>query len=80
MILACAADDFKKKMENLENYQFLKIHKKSIIIKMSSVWCFFKPTGHVCNYQCLNSIKTALKTLIFFKKLIFAFLNPKIVK
>ena len=29
----------------------------------------------------LNSIKkTALKTLIFFKKLIFAFLNPKIVK
>ena len=34
----CAADDFRK---------FLKIHKKSVISKMSSVWCFYKSTWQV---------------------------------
>ena len=38
---------------------------------------FFMSNRQVCNHLYLNSIKTALKTLIFFKKLIFAFLNPK---
>ena len=38
---------------------------------------FFKSTKQVCNHLYLNLIKTALKTLIFFKKLIFALLNPK---
>ena len=41
---------------------------------------FFKSTRQVCNHRYLNLIKTALKALIFFKNLIFAFLNPKIVK
>ena len=77
MILVCAADDFQKNLENLENNQFLKIHKK--ICHKQNVKClvFFKSTRQVCNHLYLNSIKAALKTLIFFKKLIFAFLNPK---
>ena len=44
---------------------------------MPSVWCFFKSTRQVCNHLYLNLIKTALQTLIFFKKLIFAFFEPK---
>ena len=59
--------------ENSENYQFLKIHKKSVISKMSSVRWFFKSTRPVCNHVYLNSIKTALKALNLVKKLIFAF-------
>ena len=66
MILVCAADDFQKISENSENYHFLKTHKKSFISKMSIVWCFFKSTTQVRNHMYLNSIKTALKTLIFF--------------
>ena len=80
MILVCAADDFRKISENSENNQFLKSDEKSVISKMSSGWCFFKSTRQVCNHLYLNLIKTALKTLVFFKNLIFAFLNPKIVK
>ena len=71
---------FSENSENLENYQFLKIHKKSVISKMSSILCFFNSTRQACNHMYLNWIQTALKMLIFFKKLIFAFLNPKIVK
>ena len=67
MILVCAVDDFRK---------FRKIRK----IAKCQVFGVFKSTRQVCNPLYLNSIKTALKTLIFFKKLIFAFLNPKIVK
>ena len=44
---------------------------------MSSVWCFFKSTRQICNHLCLKSIKTALKTLIFLKKWIFALFYPK---
>ena len=44
---------------------------------MSSVLIFFKSTRQVCNHLYLNLIKTALKTLIFFKNLIFAFFEPK---
>ena len=40
MDLVCAADDFRKIRKNSENYHFLEIHKKSVISKMSSVWCF----------------------------------------
>ena len=76
MILVCAADDFRKFRKNLENYQFLKIHKKSVISKMLNVWCFFKSTGQVCNHLYLNSIKTALKTLIFLKN-DFCIFEPK---
>ena len=45
------------------------------ICHMQNVKClmFFKSTRLVCNHLYLNSIKTALKTLIFFKNLIFAF-------
>ena len=68
---------FPKFSENLENYQFLKIHKKSVISKMSSVCCFFKSTRQVCNNLHLKSIKTALKTLIFFKNFDFCILEPK---
>ena len=38
---------------------------------------FLKLTRQVCNYLYLNSIKTALKTLIFFKKMSLAIFNPK---
>ena len=31
--------------ENLEDYQFLKIHKISAISKMSSGWCFSSGLG-----------------------------------
>ena len=41
MILVCADDDFRKFSENSENYQFLKIHKKSVINQMTNVWCVF---------------------------------------
>ena len=44
---------------------------------MSSVWCFFKSTRQVCNHLYLNSIKTALKTRIFFKKIDFCIFEPK---
>ena len=39
---------------------------------------FFKSARRVCNNLNFNWIKTALKTLNFFKKLIFALLNQKI--
>ena len=78
MILVCAADDFRKFRKIWKIINFLKIHKKSVISKMPSVWCFFKLTRQVCNHLYLNSMKTALKTLIFIKKLIIAFSNPKI--
>ena len=54
--------------------------KKSVISTNSSIWCFFKLTRRVCYHLYFNWIKTAIKTLIFFKKLIFAFLDLKIVK
>ena len=79
MILVYAADNFRK---------FWKIQKIIIIYKSikichkQNVKClvFFKWPRQVCNHLYLNAIKTTLKTLIFFKKLIFAFSNPKIVK
>ena len=45
MILVCAADGFRNFLENSENYQFLKIHHKSVISKMLSVWCFSSRLG-----------------------------------
>ena len=45
MILVCAADDFRKFWEISQNYQFLKIHKKSVISKMSSIGCFSSRLG-----------------------------------
>ena len=66
-------------MESVKKSVLKKVLKKSVICEKSSVWCFFKSTRQVCNHLNFNSIKTALKTLVFFKKLIFAFLNPKIV-
>ena len=79
MFLGCAADDFRKfrKIRNIINLK--KIIKKSVISKMSSVWCFFQVDYAGLQSPVLEFDKTALKTLIFFKKLIFAFLNPKIV-
>ena len=55
-----------------------KIHKK--ICHKQNVKClvFFQSTRQVFNHLYLNLIKGALKTLIFFKNLIFVFLNPKI--
>ena len=56
---------------------FLKNHKKLDIIKKMKCLVFFKLARRVSNQLNFNSIKTALKTLNFFKKLSFAFLNPK---
>ena len=49
---------------------------------MQNVKClvFFQVDWADLQSPVLILIKTALKTLIFYKKLIFAFLNPKIVK
>ena len=80
MIFVCAADDFGKFKKNSEKYQFLKIHKKICHKQNVKYLMLFKSTRQVCNHLYLNLIKIALKTLIFFKKLNFAFLNPKIVK
>ena len=77
MILVCVADDFRKFRKIRKFFNFQKITKKSVISKMSSVWCCFKSTRQVCNHLYLDLIKPALKTLIFFKKLIFAFLTQK---
>ena len=41
---------------------------------------FFKSARRVCNHLNFNSIKTALKSLNFFKKMISAFLNPKMIE
>ena len=55
---------FRKISENFENYQFLKIHKKSAIIKMSSVWCFSSRVG-VFAITCIwNRWKLRSKRLI----------------
>ena len=45
MILVYAADDFRKFWKISENYQFLKIHKKSVRSQMSTVWCFSSRLG-----------------------------------
>ena len=44
---------------------------------MLSAWCFFQVDYAGFQSPVLEFDKTALKTLIFIKKLIFAFLNPK---
>ena len=38
MILVCAADDFRKFLKIQKIINILKIHQKSVINKMSSVW------------------------------------------
>ena len=58
---------------------FKKIHKKICHKQNAKCLVFFKSTRLLSNHMYLNSNKTALKTLIFFKKLIFAFLNQKVV-
>ena len=47
---------------------------------MSSGWCFFQVDWAGLQSPALEFDKNCTKTLIFFKKLLFAFLNPKIVK
>ena len=79
MILVCAADDFR----NFGKFGKLSVFKKIIkICHKQNVKCLmiFKSTRQVCNHLYLDLLKTALKTLIFFKNLIFALLDPKIVK
>ena len=77
MILVCSADDFRKYLKFRKYVFFLKNHKKYVISKMSSV--FFRSARQVHNHMYFNLIKFALKWLIFFNKLFFAFVNPKIV-
>ena len=77
MILVCAADDFRKFWKLWKLSIFQSIHKK--IGRKQNVKClvFFKSTRQVCNHLYLNLMKAALKTLIFFKKLIFGIFEPK---
>ena len=80
MFLVCAADDFQKyrKMLKMRCKKIVKIcHIKQTI---KCLVCFLSPLDEFCNHLNFNLIKTELKRLIFFKKLIFAFLNPKIAK
>ena len=79
MILVCAADGFRKMSFFPENELFF-IHKKYVINKRSSVWCFSKLARQMCNHLYYNSIENILETLIFVKKKLFAFLNQIIVK
>ena len=51
--------------ENSENYQFLKIHKKSVISKMSSVLCFFQVDQAGCNHLHLNLDKNCTQNANF---------------
>ena len=75
---------FSKISENAENELLLiKVIQKQICHKQKFkyfVGFFFKSARQVCNLLNFNSIKTPIKTLIFLKKLFFAFLNPKLVK
>ena len=80
MFLVCAADDFSEnigKFGKLVFFFFLKINKKSVIIIISSV---SRLDRFIITLTSIQLKKTALKTLICFKKLIFAFWNPKIVE
>ena len=72
-IFACATADFQKskKCEIFKNA--LKIYPQ----KNTNVWCFSKSARPVCNHLLLNSIKTTLKSLFFFKKCDFSILNNK---
>ena len=67
MILVCAADDFRKNFENLENYHFLKNSLK--ICHKQNVKClvFFKSTRQVYNHLYLNLKKMHSKRLFFSK-------------
>ena len=78
MILVCVADHFQKyrKMSFLKQYHI----KTSCKRKFKYLLFFFKSARRVCDLLYFNLIKTEIKTLIFFKKLIFTFFNPKIVK
>ena len=65
--------------KNAEIEIFKKIRKKIRHKQKIKCLVLFKSARQVCNHLNFNSIKTALKMLIFFKKLIFAFFNTKIV-
>ena len=77
-ILVYAADDIQKYQKMQKLIFFKKIIKISHEQKIKCL-VFFKSERRVCNNLNVNSIKAALKTLNFFKKLIFAFLNIKVV-
>ena len=51
--------------------------KKSTLVKISSVWCFFKLTRPVYYQLHLNMIKTSLKTIFLLKKSYFCIFNKK---
>ena len=76
MILACEMMIFSKIQENAEN-QLFKTIKKSVISKITSIWCFqvaqmgFKIT-------CTSKwIKNAIKTPIFFQNVYLYIFEPK---
>ena len=80
MIVVCAVDYFEKKNGKCGNELFSKNHKKLLISENLEVWCFSsRLDGFEITCTSIRK-KTAHKTLIFFKNLIFAFLNPKTVK
>ena len=58
--------------KNLEKRDILKMRKKSILIKISSVWCFLKLYIPVYYRRLLNLINTTLLTIFSPKKSMFA--------
>ena len=76
-ILPGATSEFQKSRKKLKNATFLKMRKKSTIIKISIVWCFFKSDRPVCNHLNVNFINT-LKTIFSSKSRFLHFLTPKI--
>ena len=80
MILVSAVDYFRKYRKIWKMSFLKKIIKKSFISKISGILCFSsRLDGFEITCTVLQFEKNALKNLIFFKNLIFAFLKPKIV-
>ena len=80
MFLVCVADDFRKYRKMRKNdhefYFFIFFFKNIKYLSLAKGQVF----GRVRDHLYFNSIKTAIRTRIFFKELIFVFLNQKIVK
>ena len=77
MILVCAADDFRKFRKIWKIINFQKIHKNSVISKISSVSCFFKSTRQVLQSPVLEFDKNCTHNAYFLQKVDFYIFEPK---
>ena len=77
MIIVCAADDFRKFRKIGKIVNFLKNHKKIVINKMSSVWCFFQVDKAGLQSPVLEFDKYCTQNAYFLKKVDFFIFKPK---